>query len=103
MMHSTKKIRFTSAAIALGCAFGIAGDDSAQDQKAVTEKPTAKRISESGRDPFRKFEPPRLKEAIEPGRDTFDKGAHCAISSTEGRGDECSHGGTEAHDCFVAK
>ena len=59
MMHSTKKIRFTSAAIALSIAFGIAATTSAEDQKAVTEKPSAKRISESGRDPFRKFEPPR--------------------------------------------
>ena len=59
MMHSTNKIRFTSAAIALSFAFGIAATTSAQDQKAVTEKPSAKRISESGRDPFRKFEPPR--------------------------------------------
>src|SRR5688500_7282343 len=59
MMHSTKKIRFTSAAIALSCAFGIAATTSAQDQKPVVEKPSAKRISYSGRDPFRKFEPPR--------------------------------------------
>lgn len=58
MMHSTKKIRFTSAAIALSCAFGIATTTSAQEPKPVVEKPT-KRISDSGRDPFRKFEPPR--------------------------------------------
>lgn len=59
MMHSTKKIRFTSAAIALSCAFGISATTSAQDQKPVVEKPSSKRISNSGRDPFRKFEPPR--------------------------------------------
>jgi hypothetical protein len=59
MMHSTNKIRLTSAAIALSCAFGIAATTSAQEQKAVPEKPSAKRISDSGRDPFRKFEPPR--------------------------------------------
>lgn len=59
MMHSTKKIRFTSAAIALCCAFGIAATTNARDQKPVPEKPSAKRISDSGRDPFRKFEPPR--------------------------------------------
>src|SRR5687767_4302669 len=59
MMHSTKKIRLTSAAVALSCAFGIAAPISAQDQKSVSEKPSAKRSSYSGRDPFRKFEPPR--------------------------------------------
>jgi len=59
MMHSTKKIRLTSAAVALSCAFGIAAPISAQDQKSVSEKPSAKRTSYSGRDPFRKFEPPR--------------------------------------------
>ena len=58
MMHSTKKIRFTSAAIALSCALGVAATTRAQEQKPVVEKP-AKRISDSGRDPFRKFEPPR--------------------------------------------
>ena len=59
MMHSTKKIRFISAAVALSCAFGIAATTNAQEQKSVTEKPSAKRNSYSGRDPFRKFEPPR--------------------------------------------
>ncbi|MGI8919097.1 MAG: hypothetical protein ACR2H6_10890 [Pyrinomonadaceae bacterium] len=57
-MHS-KKIRFISAAIALSCAFGIAGTTNAQEQKSVAEKPGTKRISDSGRDPFRKFEAPR--------------------------------------------
>jgi hypothetical protein len=59
MMHSTNKIRFTSAAIALSFAFGIGAAASAQDQKSVAEKPSAKRVSDSGRDPFRKYEPPR--------------------------------------------
>ena len=59
MMHSTNKIRFTSAAIALSLAFGIGAAASAQDQKSVAEKPSAKRVSDSGRDPFRKYEPPR--------------------------------------------
>ncbi|MDQ3473731.1 MAG: hypothetical protein M3447_08340 [Acidobacteriota bacterium] len=58
MMHSIKKIRFTAVAIALSCAFGIAATASPQE-KSVAEKPTAKRISDSGRDPFRKFEAPR--------------------------------------------
>lgn len=59
MIHSTKKIRFTSAAIALSCAFGFASTTPAQEQKSVADKPSAKRVSDSGRDPFRKFEPPR--------------------------------------------
>ena len=59
MIHSTKKIRFTSAAIALSCAFGFASTTPAQEQKSVVDKPSAKRVSDSGRDPFRKFEPPR--------------------------------------------
>jgi hypothetical protein len=59
MMHSTNKIRFTSAAIALSVAFGIGAAASAQDQKPIAEKPSAKRVSDSGRDPFRKYEPPR--------------------------------------------
>ncbi len=58
MMHP-KKIRFTSAAITLSCAFAIAGTTSAQEQKSVAEKSSTKRISDSGRDPFRKFETPR--------------------------------------------
>ena len=58
-MHSTKKIRFTYAAIVLSCAFGTAATTSAQDQTPVAEKPSAKRIAYTGRDPFRKFEPPR--------------------------------------------
>ncbi|HEX4900160.1 MAG TPA: hypothetical protein VFV61_06470 [Pyrinomonadaceae bacterium] len=59
MMHSTNKLRFTSAAIALSLAFGIGATTNAQDQKSVVDKPSAKRVSDSGRDPFRKYEPPR--------------------------------------------
>ncbi len=59
MMHSTNKLRFTSAAIALSFALGTGAATSAQDQKSVADKPNAKRVSDSGRDPFRKYEPPR--------------------------------------------
>lgn len=58
MIHSTSKISFTAAALALGLTLGIGANTRAQDQKNVETK-TAKRVSDSGRDPFRKYEPPR--------------------------------------------
>lgn len=57
MMHS-KTIRLTSAAIVLGLGLGV-GSATGQEQKSVPEKPGIKRVSESGRDPFRKYEPPK--------------------------------------------
>lgn len=59
MMHRTNKIRFTSAAIVLGFALGLGTTTDAQEQEKVAVKPTSKRVSESGRDPFRKYEPAR--------------------------------------------
>jgi hypothetical protein len=59
MIHSISKIRFTSAALALGLTLGIGANTNAQDQKSVETKTTARRVSDSGRDPFRKYEPPR--------------------------------------------
>lgn len=59
MMHRTNKIRFIFAAIALGFSLGMASTAGAQDQEKVSVKSSPKRISESGRDPFRKYEPPR--------------------------------------------
>ena len=59
MMHRTNKLRFTSAAIVLGFALGLGTTTDAQEQEKVAVKPTSKRVSESGRDPFRKYEPPR--------------------------------------------
>jgi hypothetical protein len=59
MMHRTNKLRFTSAAIVLGFALGLGTTTDAQEQEKVAVRPTAKRVSESGRDPFRKYEPPR--------------------------------------------
>lgn len=59
MIHSTSKISFTAAALALGLTLGIGANTRAQDQKNVETKTTPKRVSDSGRDPFRKYEPPR--------------------------------------------
>ena len=59
MMHRTNKIRSISAVIALGFALGMGSTAGAQDQEKAGVKSSPKRISESGRDPFRKFEPPR--------------------------------------------
>jgi hypothetical protein len=58
MKHATHKFRFTST-IAVGFALGIGASASAQDQKPAETKVTVKRVSDSGRDPFRKYEPPR--------------------------------------------
>lgn len=58
MMHSTKKIRYISAAILLGFALGNAISANAQEQKGVVVKPGTKRVYD-GRDPFRKYEAPR--------------------------------------------
>ena len=59
MMHSTNMKTITSAAIALSLALGIGTVSNAQDQKTAETKPSAKRVVDSGRDPFRKYEPPR--------------------------------------------
>ena len=67
MMHSTSKIRFTSAVLALGLTFGIGANTSAQDQNKVETKSTVKRTSDAGRDPFRKYEPTR------PGKKTMNQ------------------------------
>lgn len=59
MMHRKNNIRFTSAALVLGFALGMGAPTEAQDQEKVAVKSSSKRVSESGRDPFRKYEPPR--------------------------------------------
>lgn len=58
MMLSTVKIRFT-AVIVLALTLAIGMTTSAQEQTSVAAKPSSKRVSESGRDPFKKYEPPR--------------------------------------------
>jgi len=58
-MHSTKMKTLTSAAMALSVALGIGSIGNAQEQKTTETKSSAKRTSDSGRDPFRKYEPPR--------------------------------------------
>ena len=58
MKPSTNISRLT-AAIAFGAVLGIGSMASAQEQKAVERKSGALRVSDSSRDPFRKYEPPR--------------------------------------------
>ena len=60
MIHSKKKIRYTAATLMLGFTLGNAIVTSGQETTTVASKPAAKRVSDSGRDPFRKFEPPRV-------------------------------------------
>jgi hypothetical protein len=66
MKHATNKFRLTSA-IALGFALGIGASASAQNEKPAVTKAASKRVPDSGRDPFRKYEPPR------PGRRSMNQ------------------------------
>ena len=59
MMHSTKKISYTAAILVLGFTLGNGISAVAQEPSKVAEKPAAKRVYDSGRDPFRKYEPPK--------------------------------------------
>lgn len=58
MKHSTKTNRIISAALAIGFTFGSGLISAAQEQEKSSDK-SSKRVYESGRDPFRKYEPPR--------------------------------------------
>lgn len=60
MMHSTKKISYTAATLVLGFTLGNGISAVAQEPSKVAAKPAAKRIYDSGRDPFRKYEPPKV-------------------------------------------
>jgi hypothetical protein len=60
MIHSKKKIRYTAATLMLGFTLGNAIETSGQEPTNVAGKPAVKRVSDSGRDPFRKYEPPRV-------------------------------------------
>lgn len=62
MIHSKKKIRYTAATLMLGFTLGNAIATSGQEKTTVASKPAAKRVSDSGRDPFRKYEPPRVSK-----------------------------------------
>ncbi len=62
MIHSKKKIRYTAATLMLGFTLGNAIVSSGQETTPVASKPAAKRVSDSGRDPFRKYEPPRVSK-----------------------------------------
>lgn len=56
MMHFTKTIRFMSGCALLVAVGNIGAAASAQEQQNVRTKPTAKRVYDGGRDPFRKYE-----------------------------------------------
>ena len=62
MIHSKKKIRYTAATLMLGFTLGNAIATRGQETTNVASKPAAKRASDSGRDPFRKYEPPRVSK-----------------------------------------
>lgn len=61
-MHDTKKMRFGLFGFAISCAFltgGVVARVSAQTTDEA--KPaTTKRVKDTGRDPFKKYEPPRV-------------------------------------------
>lgn len=61
MKHDTKKMRFGLFGFAIGCALltgGVVAGASAQTMDE-TKPVTTKRIRDTGRDPFKKYEPPR--------------------------------------------
>jgi hypothetical protein len=60
MIHFKKKIRYTAATLMLGFTLGNAIATSGQEPRNIASKPAVKRVSDSGRDPFRKYEPPRV-------------------------------------------
>ena len=62
MIHSKKKISYTAATLMLGFTLGNTIVTSGQETTTVAAKPAAKRVSDSGRDPFRKYEPPRVSK-----------------------------------------
>jgi hypothetical protein len=67
MIHYTKTIRYGVMALALSLGTGIISSTYAQDKENETKPVTAKRVRESGRDPFRKYEPKLVVKRI-PGQ-----------------------------------
>ncbi len=59
MKHSFRTIRNSFAGLLIGSAL-MFGTAKAQEQPQPQPKSSAKRVSNGGRDPFRKYEPPRI-------------------------------------------
>jgi hypothetical protein len=68
MIHYTKTIRYGILALALSLATGIISSTYAQENE--TKPATTKRVRESGRDPFRKYEPKIVVKRV-PGQVTI--------------------------------
>lgn len=61
MIHYTKKIRYGMVLLAVSLSTGIFPISSTYAQENETKPATTKRVRESGRDPFRKYEPKIVK------------------------------------------